>query len=327
MNPSDVDHRQYPIGALSANEMMGILAQPLCADKIGLDNLMQDWRNKNQMFRTTSMLNLNIQGQTLQSLNVSPDVLIKIQNVITSYRYYLPANFELAFVPLDTLIVPQKSVLLERAGKFLPGMTGPITDDQNAELCLGTPVYIPEIRAEMLGSGINPQNPNQFTFVYQFESADQDIRYLGIPPLENLKTVDLSPEKAPHKFTLKSIPITVGPGTPLVQVFKVQIGFMPSPQGIQVPIYRFILHNGVHRAFRLAQLGNKYIAALVHEVTQDELPNILVDTPKGMLFSQRPLLIKDLADSTISRTFDWKKAKSLVKLQITVNAEKWPVPE
>jgi hypothetical protein len=315
------EHRQYPIGALPATEAGGILAQPLCEDAVTLDALMQDWRAKNQIFRALPAPNLNAPSANLRPLTVSRGIMQKIQDVIASYRNYAPANYELAFVPFDILVTPQKSVLLERAHAFASGATQPLSDDENAELCLGTPIRVPQIDAKLLASGANPQNPNQFNYVYQFESDDQDIRYLSIPPLGSLRTVNWAVDGAPHAFNLETIPISVGPGSSLVQVFKVPVGLAITPQGAQTPIYRYILQNGVHRVFRLVELGNTYVAALVHEVSQDEIPNVLVDTPKAVLFSQRPLVVTDLANPAISRSFDWQKAKRLVKLQVTVTPD------
>jgi hypothetical protein len=158
-------------------------------------------------------------------------------------------------------------------------------------------------------------------YVYQFESEDQDIRYLQIPQLDPLRTVNWAIEGALYAFNLETIPISVGPGLSLVQVYKVPFGYAVSPQGIQIPVYHLILNNGVYRAFRLAELGNKYIAALVCEFNQDEIPNVLVETPKAALFAPRPLVVTDLSNAAISRSFDSQKAKRLVKLQVTVTPE------
>jgi hypothetical protein len=316
-----LEHTQYPIGALPPDEAEGILADPLCVDTVTLDALMQDWRAKNQVFQGLPAPNLNVTNANLRPVKVSQGVMQKIQDVIASYRNYLPAAYDLAFVPLNMLVTPQRSVLLERAHRFAAGATQPLSDDENAELCLGTPIRVPQIAAKWLGSGTNPQNPNQFTYMYQFESDDQDIRYLQIPPLGSLRTVNWAVDGAPHAFDLETVPISVGPGTPLVQVLKVPVGLTITPQGVQTPIYRLILQNGVHRVFRLAELGNQDVAAMVHEVSQDKIPNVLVHTPKAALFSARPLVVTDLANAAISRSFDWQKAKRLVKLQVVVTAE------
>jgi hypothetical protein len=319
--PQNLEHRQFPIGALTPTEVGGILAQPLCADAVTLDALMQDWKAKNQIFQGLQPPDLNATNANLLPLSVSQSVMQRIHDVIASCRNFLPPRYDLAFVPLEKLVTPQRSVLLERAHNFASGATQPLTDDENAGLCLGTPIRSPQINAKLLLSGMNPQNPNQFTYVYQFESEDQDIRYLHIPQLGSLRKVNWAVDGAPYALNLETIPISVGPGISLVQVLKVLVGHTISPQSVQTPVYRLILNNGVHRAFRLAELGNKYIAAVVHEMNQDEIPNVLVDTPKAALFAPRPLVVTDLANAAISRSFDWQKAKRLVKLQVTVTPE------
>ena len=321
--PQNLEHGQFPIGALTPTEVEGILAQPLCTDTVTLDALMQDWRAKNQIFQGLPAPNLNATNADLLPLSVSQGVMQRIHDVIASYRNFLPPTYDFAFVPLEKLVTPQRSVLLERAHNFASGATQPLTDDENAELCLGTPIRAPQIDVKLLLSATNPQNPNQLIYVYQFESEDQDIRYLSILPLDPLRTVNWAIEGAPYTFNLETIPISVGPGLSLVQVYKVKVpfGYSVSSQGIQTPVYRLILNNGVHRAFRLAELGNKYIAAVVYEMNQDEIPNVLAETPKAALFAPRPLVVADLANAAISRSFDWQKAKRLVKLQVTVTHE------
>lgn len=316
----NLQHRQYPIGALPAEEVRDILAHPLCRDTITLDALMQDWRLKNQVFRGMPTPNLNATNADLRPLNVSTSVMQRIQDVIKSYRDYLPFSYDLAFVPLDMLITPQKSVLLERARAFASTATRTLSDDENAELCLASPIRVPQIDAKLVWGAINPQNPNQFTYVYQFESDDQDIRFLSIPHLKP-RQVNWATDGAPHSLNLETISLSVGLGPPPVQVAKVPVDLVGSSSGFKSPVYRFILWNGVHRAFRLSELGNKYITAIVFEMNHDYFPNLLADTPKAVLFSQRPLIVTDLANPAISRSFDWQKAKKLVRLQVTVTVD------
>lgn len=324
MSLNTTEHRQYPIGALSSEETGNILAQPLCVDTISIDGLANDWKAKSQVYKNSSIPNINVVSPHFRPLNVSVAVKQKIDEVIASYRNFIPTDYDLEFVPLNILITPQKSIILERARAFASVATSPLTDDENAEMCLGSPIRMPRIDAKFLGTGLNPQNPNQFLSAYQFESDDQDIRYLNFNPRGTrsaLQQVNWSVNGTPHSLNLESIPISVGPGTPLVQVVRVLTGFS-IVQGQQVPNYRFVLWNGVHRVFRLAELGNQEVAALVYELSPDDIPNILVETPKPMILSsQRPLLATDLANGTISHTFDWTKANRVIKLQITVNVE------
>ena len=322
MLAQNIEHRLYPIGALPPQDVMNIIGHPLFKDTVTLDLLMQDWQVKSQIFKSLVGPNPTNLLQNIRPLNVSQSVMNKITDVITSYRNYLPPDYELAFVPISALITPQKSVLLERARAFSPNATQPLNDDQVAELCLGRPITVPSIDVKALGTAVNPQNPNQITYVYQFESEDQDIRFFPPPPLETFRTVNFANVNGRLSYDLEAVPFSVGPGTPLVQVLKVQAGFTPIANKGVIPQYKYILNNGIHRVFRLAELGNQYVAALVQEANLEEIPNVLADTPKAALFSQRPLMASDLANMSISRIFDWQKAKSLIKLQITVNAEK-----
>lgn len=319
LTPATTEHRLYPIGALPANDVASILAQPPFADSVTIDQLMQDWKSKSQAFLSTPVPNLYVKDAELSPVSASPTVLANAQKVLDAYRPFLPPSFDLAFVPLSKLVTPQKSLILERARAHHNGRTTPLTDDENAELCLGTNVRSSAIDAALIGNSQNPQNPNQVTYLYQFISEDQDIRLMMPSFLEPLKNTDWSANGASLPNNLRTIPISVGPGPTPIHVGKVVVG---TDMQDNSTIHRMILLNGVHRAFRLAELGNQYVAAIVQTMTQNEIPSVLVETPKEVLFSQRPLVITDLANSAITRAFAWKKMKSLIKLKVDVTQDR-----
>ena len=313
-----IEHRQYPIGALPANEVAGILVNPLCKEQIALDPLMQEWKQKASLYNSIPPANLNTVDTDILPLNVSAGVKVKIDAVVSSCRSMLPPSFDLAFVPIEKLVTPQKSVIVERARVSFGKATGVLSQDAIAQFCLGTPVSVPQIDAALLGVGANPQAPNQVVFVYQFSSLDMDVRPIFPSGLQPFQTVNWSAPGSTHPLELKSIPVTVGPGAASVIVRKVPIGVT----GTGSVIYRLIIQNGVHRIFRLAEMGNSHVAAVVHTVTPNELEAVMVDTPREILIGQRPLTIGDLVNSKITKAFQWRRAQNVFKLQVTVQHDR-----
>ncbi len=328
-----IEHRQFPIGAMPSTEVAGILANPLCKEQITLDMLMQEWKQKSQTFSQLPQPDVSATDSDLQPLGVTAAVQQKIDAVISSYRNLLPPIFELALVPVAKLVTPQRSVIIERARNTLGGRTTQLSVDEIAEYCLGTPAKVANIDAMFLNQ--NQKSPNEVQLSYQFSSADQDVRPLLPSPFSPFRKTDWSAPGARHQLHLQTIPFAVGPGQSTVIVAKVPAGnVISTPFGVTLtigpggpalaapqPTYRLILLNGVHRVFRLAELGHTHVAAVVSPTNVNELAPLVVDTPREMLLAQRPLLVSDLTDSAIAKSFEWKKASRVYKLQITIQSD------
>lgn len=279
---------------------------------------MQEWKQKASLYNSIPPANLDTIDTDVLPLNVSPGIQVKIDAVMSSYRRMLPPLFDLAFVPIEKLVTPQKSVIIERARDSLAKATGILSRDQIAEFCLGTAALVPQIEAMFLGMAQNPQAPNQVAFVYQFSSFDMDIRPVLPSGLQPFQTINWSAPGSTHPLELKSIPLTVGPGASPVIVRRVPIGV----SGTGSAIYRLIIQNGVHRIFRLAELGNTHVAAVVQTYTANEMEPVMVDTPREILLGQRPLTMGDLVNPKITKAFDWRRAQNVFKLQVTVQHDR-----
>ena len=60
-----------------------------------------------------------------------------------------------------------------------------MTDDENAHFCIGKPVRDAKIDAAFLGCP-KGETAEEFNFLYQFSSDDQNIRYIPSMPLNPL---------------------------------------------------------------------------------------------------------------------------------------------
>jgi hypothetical protein len=65
--------------------------------------------------------------------------------------------------------------------------------------------------------------------------------------------------------------------------------------------------NGIHRIFRLAELDDTHVAAMVQTLRYDEnMPGIFIDSRKEQLFVPRPpLTVPAMTDGNVSRLFKW----------------------
>lgn len=309
--------RLYPIGALSAGDVAGILANATCKEPIDLATLMNDWTAKSAVYQNTRPANPNALDTDVQQFHVSANVQNKIRDVLASYRIFLQPTFTQGYIPIEKIITPQKSVIIERARALFGGTANRLSDDDNAEFCLGTPITPPVIDIKFLGI---QQAPNELTFNYQFSALDDDIR--PIPPniFQPFVEVDWSSRGSPHRLKLNSVAFTVGPGaSPLVTIAKIPLGPV-GPNG--APAYRLVLMNGVHRVFRLAELGNTHVAAIVYPANLNEIPQPLVDTPREALLAPRPLMIRDFLNANITKTFAWERVKVVFKLGLTMKQER-----
>jgi hypothetical protein len=318
MLPDGYMERLYPIGALPQRDVADIRLDAFCADSISIDALMAEWKVKSELFRSVPREALDAADSELIPFNATSQTLSKIEGLLTAYRAYLPTTYELAYVPISKLITPQTYVELDYARLSFQGLSRKLTDDEVAQYCLGAPVRGAKIDATFLGypkGGPGESN-------YQFSSEDDNMRYIPPMPLKPLHDIDLSAEASSARYDVKAIPVLVGPGLPFIQILKVPMRM--GREGGQVS--RLIISNGVHRIFRLAELGNTHVAAIVQTASMQEVPDPFIEARRDALFGPSALRATDLANMEIGRAFRWKKSKRVLKLQVKVVQEVSLVP-
>lgn len=306
----------YPIGALAQRDVADIKLDPLCADTVGIDALMDEWRAKAETYRSRTQPPLDARDSDVLPMKVSPAVSEKIQLLLSSYRPYLPIAYDLGFVPVSKLVMSQRRIELEHARESFEGISRKLSDDENAEYCLGQPIRDVRVEAAYLGSPKG--SPSEFNYQYQFSSDDPNLRYIPAMPLKPFQDLDLSEHGSPYHWNVKAATVSVGPGLPFLHVLKVR---SRASQFSREPLYRLILSNGFHRAFRLAELGNTHVAAMVQSIDWSELPELLIETPRDALLGPSPPRLTDLTDPATTRTFKWKRSKRVIRLQLRITQE------
>lgn len=318
MTAEAYSERVYPIGVFSERELTDIRLDPLCVDKVGMDALLDEWRAKSAAFKARERPSLDTTDSDVLPLQVGEPLKSRIEQLLFAYRPYLPPSYQIALVPISKLISPQKHVLLEYARTSLGGLERPLTDDENADYCLGRPVRDPKIDSTFLGYESVNHGSKDIAYIFQFSSDDNNMRLLPPMPLKPIQDIDLATEGATEHYSANVLSISVGPGLPFVHVLKVPVRIDQSTRKM---VYRLIISNGTHRVFRLAQLKNTHAAAVIQTIDRHEIPDPYVETPRDALFTSGALRIEDLADDSLNRVFRWKKGRRVMKLRVRVSEE------
>jgi hypothetical protein len=122
-----------------------------------------------------------------------------------------------------------------------------------------------------------------------YTSYDEDLR-LHQPPLVRRSRLNEGDQSSP---TREGLFFPVGGGRPFAYAFRIQV----APGA-----HRPILANGIHRAAAAATAGIDRIPLVLCDLSALELPEPLVETPKGMLLDPTfgPPMITDLNPVSIS---------------------------
>jgi hypothetical protein len=91
---------------------------------------------------------------------------------------------------------------------------------------------------------------------------------------------------------LENICFSVGGGLSFASAYRIKIG--PGKE-------RIILNNGIHRAFKLAQMHFEWVPLIVADLSPEELPPQFVDLPQSLLTGENsnPPLISDFLNSDV----------------------------
>ena len=251
----------------------GFIAEP--SNK---DDLINIWRQANKAYISSSILPArsyisddDLQQIDIESLTGSKDLL----NRISSYQPFDTHKFSLLKVRASKLVTPQIVINPNRAMKRLGERISIPSEKELLEFMLGEGGVANPISRQILGI-----MPNGGSLIYT--SFDEDIRIYNPPQFRSLQ-INQDDNKS---ISLENICIPVGGGYPFASAYRVQIA--PG-------VFRVILNNGIHRAYRLAELGLEWIPILVSDFNRMEFGPQFVDLPSQMLFdlNSNPPVITD----------------------------------
>lgn len=202
---------------------------------------------------------------------------------------------EVAFVPLDHMVVYQKHIDLTYV-RQLQHRLGPTPSDEAVfRVCL--PYNHPH--APVKWSRLDDES-------YVFVSPSNDLRFLGTMPLKPEHIEGYAP-----------------PGD-LVGVIGLAVGFGSNFLNAIHCENRLILNNGSHRAYALRELGFTHVPCVVqHVATRDELEVVATSRlrrePDYFLKHPRPSMLKDYFNPRLRKIFPVQRQLRQLKVRFSVS--------
>ena len=220
------------------------------------------------------------------------DELLKDPLIVNGFNT-VPTNF--ALVELDRLVVYQKHIDLTYV-RHLKERLGPAPSEEEIfRVCLPVGPHGPPTKWS---------RAHQNTYV--FVSPSNDLRFLGVMPLQPRHIADYPP-----------------PGA-LAGVIGLAVGFGSNFLNAIYAENRLILNNGSHRAFALRELGVTHAPCIVQLVTsRDELDAVgsarVRENPDQYLRHPRPSMLKDYFNPRLRKVVPVHRRLRQVTVKFEVN--------
>jgi len=199
----------------------------------------------------------------------------------------VPTSFRVA--EIDKLVAPQRDVNLDYVATLRERIPGTAVKDL-VEFCVGPRTEPPELKVLQTAQ-------NQMTF----SSRSLDLRFLG---------------GFPKPIGEDDIRVAHFGGQP-VEVVTLLIGFGAAPINGWMVGRRLVLANGFHRIVALRSRGITRVPVVVRHVTNAEIefPEQYLGLSRTYLLQhQRPVLVKDFFDETLTLELKLKPRRKILKV-------------
>ena len=208
---------------------------------------------------------------------------------------------EVALVDLDRIIVYQRHIDLGHVARLERELPPGLSQEQIFRLCLPYDHPLPPVRWSR-----TPRN--KFVFV----SPSNDLRFLGVMPLEP-----------------RDIPDAPPPGV-LVGVVGIAVGFGTNFLNAVYAEGRLILRNGSHRAYLLRRRGITRVPCIIqHAGSREELALVgssdLQRDPDLYLRSPRPPMLRDYFDPALHKVMTVQQRLHHVTVSFSLEESEIPV--
>lgn len=241
-------------------------------------DLTEEWQAANAVMRTLEKEEAGIADNPAME-PVSPDneLLLKFLKNPLVRNSFNTVPTEVALVNLNEMVVYQHHIDLSFVRRLERTLKPPLTEEELFRFCLPNERVLPPARWSRLHKN-----------TYAFLSPSNDLRFLGVMPLEGKHVQDY-----PH------------PGS-LVGVVGLAVGFGSNFLNAIYAEGRLILNNGGHRAYALREMGIARVPCIVQHVSCREELSVLActavtDAPNFFLREPRPMMLKDYFDPRLRK--------------------------
>jgi hypothetical protein len=167
------------------------------------------------------------------------------------YEPYHSLSISLKWFKIDRLTTPQLGIDLDRSAGLLSA-DQPRDDQAIARLCLDPETFIPKVTVRKARNSLQEGE-------VELESEDEDVRIHLPPVIRQLRAIDSDPLGAVGP----AITFVAAKGAPFVSVAAVPIGGTKA---------RFVVYNGIHRIYRIRELGLEWVPAILVAFPQGNFP-------------------------------------------------------
>jgi hypothetical protein len=265
----DADEYLYLIGQPTLKQFLRFV-KDRAIDSHHPGTLTEEWHAANAVVRSLEKEEIGIaDNPAIDPVRPDDELLLEFLKDPLVRHSFNTVPTEVAFVDLEQLVVYQHHIDLTFV-RQLKAKLGP--NPSEAEIfrfCLPTERVHPPAKWSRLRKD-----------TYVFVSPSNDLRFLGVMPLEQEHIQNYRP-----------------PGS-LVGIVGLAVGFGSNFLNAIYAENRLILNNGSHRACALRELGITRVPCIVQHISNREELSVLActavtDAPNFFLKEPRPMMLKD----------------------------------
>jgi hypothetical protein len=233
-------------------------------------SLTEEWHAANAIVRSLEKEEAGIaDGPAINPVSPDNEVLLEFLKDPLVRNSFNTVPTEVAFVNLDQVVVYQHHIDLSFVCRLKAELGPNPSEEEIFRFCLPTKRVQPPAKWSRLRKD-----------TYVFVSPSNDLRFLGVMPLEEDNIQNYPP-----------------PGN-LVGVIGLAVGFGSNFLNAIYAENRLILNNGSHRAYALRDLGITRVPCIVQHISNREELSVLActavtDAPNFFLKEPRPMMMKD----------------------------------
>lgn len=291
------DEYIYLVGHTPFKQYIDFMAtEPVNAQQLDRKVVAEDWRKAHEYLKELQKSEPKwADHPEIQAMPSGLEELVARVHADPIYKKsfsYVPA--ELGVVPLDRLVIRQKTINLAHVQRIKERLGGLPEAETIFQLCLPFDHPVPPCRSRVAADN---------TFVFHSES--NDLRFLD--------ALVLTPEQT-KQYQAQG---------PVAGIVGIVIGYGSNYLNVIAAEGRLVLNNGSHRSYALRELGVTHVPCVIQKVsTREELQVVgagaLRRNPDLYLREPRPPVLKDYFDPQLRQVVVLTPTARQVRVNYTI---------
>jgi hypothetical protein len=274
---TDADEYLYLIGQPTLKQFLRFV-KDRAVDPEESGDLTEEWQAANNVVSTLEKEEAGLaDNPTIEPVSPDCELLLEFLKDPLVRNSFNTVPTEVAYVNLNQMVVYQHHIDLTFVRQLEQRLRASMTEEEVFRFCLPHERLLPPAKWSRLHRD-----------TYVFVSPSNDLRFLGVMPLEAKHIQNYPP-----------------PGY-LVGVIGLAVGFGSNFMNAIYAEGRLILNNGSHRAYALREMGITRVPCIVQHVSSREELNVLActavtDGANFFLKEPRPMMLKDYFDPRLRK--------------------------